>query len=94
MLTAGEAVGVFGVSSEPPLTEPQRIILAGAAALLAVSLKNADLIHTLHESSVRDGLTGCATRAHAMAVIDAELSRSRRSKLPLSLIMSDLDHFK
>ena len=94
MLAAGEAVGVFGVSSEPPLTEPQRIILAGAAALLAVSLKNADLIHTLHESSVRDGLTGCATSAHAMAVIDAELSRSRRSKLPLSLIMSDLDHFK
>ena len=94
MLVAGEPVGVLGVSPEPPLTEPQRFALAAAAALLAVSLKNAELFHTLHETSVRDGLTGLANRAHAMAVIDAEFSRSRRSKLPLSLIMFDLDHFK
>ena len=58
MLAAGEAVGVFGVSSDPPLTEPQRIALAAAGALLAVSLKNAQLFHRLHETSVRDGLTG------------------------------------
>ena len=94
MLVAGEAVGVFGVAPDPPLPEPQRVALAAAAALLAVSVKNADLFHKLHETSVRDSLTGCANRAHAMAVIEAELSRSRRAKVPLSLIMFDLDHFK
>lgn len=94
MLAAGQALGAFGVSSVPPLTEPQRIALAAATALLAVSVKNAESFHTLHEISVRDELTGCATRAHAMAVIETELSRARRSKLPLSLIMFDLDRFK
>ena len=94
MLVGGESLGVLGVSSEPPLTEPRRIILAATAELLAVSLKNAELFHKLHETSVRDGLTGCATRAHAMAVIETELTRSLRSKLAPSLIMFDLDHFK
>ena len=94
MLVGGDPIGVLGVSSEPRLTEPQRIVLTAAAALLAVSLKNAELFQKLHTTSVRDGLTGCATRAHGMAVIESELSRARRSKLPLSLLMLDLDHFK
>jgi diguanylate cyclase (GGDEF)-like protein len=94
MIVAGTPVGVLGVSPEPPLTEHQRTALAAAAALLAVSLKNAELFREAHETSVRDALTGCFTRKHALEVIDAELRRSRRSKLSLSLLMFDLDHFK
>ncbi|HEY6617677.1 MAG TPA: GGDEF domain-containing protein, partial [Vicinamibacterales bacterium] len=41
-----------------------------------------------------DGLTGCFNRAHALEVLDAEIRRARRSKLPLSLIIFDLDNFK
>lgn len=94
MVAAGEAVGVMGVGSEPALSEAEKTVVRGAAPLLAVSVKNAQRFHSLLESTVHDGLTGCANRAHAMAVIDGELSRSRRSKLPLSLIMFDLDRFK
>jgi diguanylate cyclase (GGDEF)-like protein len=94
MIVAGTPVGVLGVSSEPPLTDHQRIGLTAAAALLAVSLKNAELFHEIRESSVRDSLTGCLNRKHAMEVMESELRRSRRSKLPLSLLMFDLDHFK
>ena len=94
MLVSGEPVGVLGVSPDPPLTEQQRVVLGGAAALLAVSLKNAELFQALHENSVRDELTGCFNRKHAMDVMDGELRRARRSGLPLSLIMFDLDHFK
>lgn len=94
MIAAGEAVGVFGVGSEPPLSEVEKAVVNGVAPLLAVSVKNAQRFHALLESTVHDGLTGCANRAHAMAVIDGELSRSRRSKLPLSVIMFDLDRFK
>jgi diguanylate cyclase (GGDEF)-like protein len=65
-----------------------------AAALLAGSLKNAELFEVVHENSVRDALTGCFNRRHALTVMDGELRRSRRSKLPLALIMFDLDHFK
>ena len=94
MIIAGTPEGVLGVAPEPPLTEHQRSVLSAAAALLAVSLKNAELFREIRENSVRDGLTGCFNRTHAVEVLDAELRRARRSKLPLSLLMFDLDNFK
>jgi diguanylate cyclase (GGDEF)-like protein len=94
MIAGGAPIGVLGVTPEPPIPEHQRIVLAAAAALLAVSLKNAELFQALHENSVRDSLTGCFNRHHALDVIRGELGRARRSHLPLSLIMLDLDHFK
>ena len=94
MVVAGNPIGVLGVAAEPPLTDQQRRILTAAAALLAVSLKNAELFRDLHENSVRDSLTGCFNRRHALEVMDSELRRARRSQMPLSLLMFDLDHFK
>jgi diguanylate cyclase (GGDEF)-like protein len=94
MIIAGTPEGVLGVAPEPALTDHQRSVLSAAAALLAVSLKNAELFREIRENSVRDGLTGCFNRTHAVEVLDAELRRSRRSKLPLSLLMFDLDNFK
>jgi diguanylate cyclase (GGDEF)-like protein len=94
MIVAGAPEGVLGVAPTPPLTDHQRSILTAAAALLAVSLKNSQLFREVRENSVRDGLTGCYNRAHALEVLDAEIRRARRSKLPLSLIMFDVDNFK
>jgi len=94
MIIAGTPEGVLGVAPEPTLTDHQRSVLSAAAALLAVSLKNAELFREIRENSVRDGLTGCFNRTHAIEVLDAELRRARRSKLPLSLLMFDLDNFK
>jgi diguanylate cyclase (GGDEF)-like protein len=94
MIAAGKPVGVLGVSPHPPIPEHQRAVLAAAAALLGASLKNAELFHEVHENSVRDSLTGCFNRQHTLEVMDAELRRSRRSRLPLAVIMFDLDHFK
>ncbi len=65
-----------------------------AAALLAVSVENAQLFREVRDNSLRDSLTGCATRSHAVEVIDGELRRARRSQMPVSLIMIDVDHFK
>ena len=94
MVVAGSPIGVLGVSPYPALTDHQRSMLAAAAALLAVSIKNADLFREVHESSLRDALTGCFNRTHAIEVIDAELRRASRSLMPVSLLMFDLDHFK
>ena len=94
MIVAGAPEGVLGVAPEPPLTDHQRSVLSAAAALLAVSLKNSQLFREVRENSVRDGLTGCFNRSHALEVLDAEIRRARRSKLPLSLVMFDLDNFK
>ncbi len=94
MIIAGMPVGVLGVAANPPLAAEQRRILTTAAALLAVALKNAELFREVVESNVRDPLTGCVTRRHAMGVFQTELRRARRSQLPMSLIVFDLDHFK
>lgn len=94
MVVGREPVGVLGVAPDPPVTEHQRIVLTAAAALMAGALKNAELFEVVHENSVRDALTGCFNRQHALDVIDSELRRARRSQLPLALIMFDLDHFK
>ena len=94
MTVAGTSVGVVGVSNVPPLSDQERGVLMTAAALLGVSIKNAELFRKVHENSIRDTLTGCFTRHHALAVIDGELRRARRTKLPMSLMMLDVDHFK
>jgi hypothetical protein len=95
-LTAGgHPVGVLGIpESAGPFTEGRQRVLAMAAALLAISLRNAQLFDELRENSLRDGLTGCFNRTHALDVIDTELRRARRSLMPVSLIMFDIDRFK
>jgi diguanylate cyclase (GGDEF)-like protein len=95
-LTAGgDPVGVLGIpDAAGPFTDGRQRALAMAGALLAISLRNAKLFHEVRENSLRDGLTGCVNRTHALAVIELELRRARRSRLPVSLIMLDIDHFK
>jgi diguanylate cyclase (GGDEF)-like protein len=94
MLVGGKAIGALGLSRGAPLTESQARVLAAASALLAVSVKNAQLFRDTRENSLRDGLTGCFNRTHGVEMTDAELRRARRSRLPLSVIIFDLDHFK
>ncbi len=45
-------------------------------------------------TSVRDSLTGCFNRKHALEVMERELRRSSRLKTPVSVVMFDLDDFK
>src|SRR5258708_1460820 len=95
-LTAGgEALGVLGIPQQlAPSTGAGRRMLSTASPMLAIALRNVQLFHELRENSVRDGLTGCFNRMHSLDVIDTELRRARRSQMPVSLIMFDLDHFK
>jgi diguanylate cyclase (GGDEF)-like protein len=95
LVVGGSMVGVLGIRPEGGrlAVDRQRIIEA-AAALLAVSVKNAQLFSEVRDNSVTDGLTGANTRTHAMEVIDAELRRARHSQSAVSLILFDLDHFK
>jgi diguanylate cyclase (GGDEF)-like protein len=95
LMVGGHAMGVLGVRPEGGVLAPdRRHILEAASALLAVSVKNAQLFREVKDNSVKDPLTGCFTRNHSLDVIDAELRRARRSQTPVSLIMFDLDHFK
>ena len=44
--------------------------------------------------SISDPLTGCFNRGYLMTRLPEEISRAGRYNHPLSLIMSDIDHFK
>jgi diguanylate cyclase (GGDEF)-like protein len=48
----------------------------------------------LHKLSQTDPLTGLYNRRYLMTSLDQEMERTRRTGLPTSLIMLDLDHFK
>jgi len=54
VVIADTPVCVLGAASEPPLTAHQRSVLTTAVALLASSLKNAELLQKLRDHGVRD----------------------------------------
>jgi diguanylate cyclase (GGDEF)-like protein len=95
-LTAGgQTLGVLGIPERAgPFTAGRQRVFAAAATLLAIAVRNAQLFEELRENSLRDGLTGCVNRTHAIEVIATELRRARRSQTPVSVIMFDIDHFK
>jgi diguanylate cyclase (GGDEF)-like protein len=95
-LTAGgHAVGVMAIPQTATVFDEARTrVLAAAAAILGISLRNSQLFREVRENSLRDGLTGCFNRTYGVELIATELRRARRSQLPLSLIIFDLDHFK
>jgi diguanylate cyclase (GGDEF)-like protein len=91
----GHPVGVLGIPDTAiPFTPARKRVLEMAGALLAISIRNAQLFHDVRENSLRDGLTACFNRTHALEVLDTELRRARRAQTPVSLIMFDLDRFK
>jgi diguanylate cyclase (GGDEF)-like protein len=94
MTAGGRIVGIVGSPESDAPSESRQRMLAMSAALLGISLRNAQLFREVQESSVRDGLTGCYNRTHTVELVEIELKRARRSRAPLSLMMFDIDHFK
>lgn len=66
----------------------------GGTLMLADITDRELLMRSLEQISVVDALTGLSNRRSLMAHIDREISRAKRHKRPLSLIMLDIDHFK
>lgn len=77
------------------------VALEGLAALAAVGLRMADmgreseeLLARLTHISTTDALTGVANRRHGESLLEQEIKRARRYRLPLALIAFDIDRFK
>ena len=75
------------------------LALMGLAAVLvarlsAMTTKDLVRIASLERDVMRDPLTGLLNRRYLDSRLDEEIERARRSGLPLSLLMIDLDHFK
>ncbi len=62
--------------------------------LAGVSMENIYLFEKVNELAIKDGLTGLYTHRAFQARVEEEILRSARSKVPFSVIMADIDHFK
>lgn len=88
-----DVVGVLGLEVERATAET-RGRMATTAALMTIAARNAQLFAEIRDTSIKDSLTGCFNRAHAMECLEAEFGRARRTRLPLSIVMFDVDRFK
>ncbi len=94
MIVGDIAIGVVGVRHGRVVSSSERHALSAAAALLAIAIRNSQLLTQTRESSIRDSLTGCFNRAYAMEALAAELQRAKRTRRSLSVLMFDIDEFK
>ena len=93
-MVAGSAVSVLGIEDGASITGHERQALGVATGLIAIAVRNIQLFLETQELGIRDSLTGCFNRGHAIEMLERELTRSRRSGHPLSILMFDIDHFK
>jgi diguanylate cyclase (GGDEF)-like protein/putative nucleotidyltransferase with HDIG domain len=73
--------------------EDLRILLA-VGSKLAMSLENALLYQTVERSATTDYMTNLPNARSLFMRLDAELARCKRTGVPFSLVVCDLDGFK
>lgn len=71
-----------------------RETLQALANQVAVSLANAKAVRQLEELATTDGLTGCLNKRAFLDQLSQKLMAAERFGRKLSLIVTDLDHFK
>ncbi|NEZ03280.1 diguanylate cyclase [Wenzhouxiangella sp. XN201] len=96
MMDRGEVIGVLSLTplDGPGLDQETRHIAAVLAETLALNVGNLRLRDSLRDQSIRDPLTGLYNRRFLDENLGREISRSRRTGNPLSVIVLDVDHFK
>lgn len=97
LVAQGNALGLLHVSapSSPTADEDNdAAIIISIAEQMGMALANLQLRETLRVQSIRDPLTGLFNRRYLEENLSREMLRCERRRLPLSLLMLDIDHFK
>ncbi len=95
----GSTNGIFfkGNKITSALLENGEKVLLGRRTLLKFAfLDELELIcfQQMHKSSTRDALTGILNRSYFSHKISVDLAYTKRHKIPLNILMMDIDHFK
>jgi len=96
IVASGRCLGVLGLAWEPGVA-PRRDRAGGLQLLAdeaALALAHYQLILELERLSTRDPLTGVANRRAWEAALVEKLRHALQTRLPLSMLMIDMDHFK
>ncbi|MFC3442838.1 diguanylate cyclase [Sphingobium rhizovicinum] len=92
LLAGGEVIGTLYL--EGVVEDEHRFRLTVMAENISSALVNHRLQRGLREQTIRDPLTGLFNRRYMEEALAIEIARSRRSGIPLSVVMCDVDHFK
>ncbi|GFO64233.1 diguanylate cyclase [Geomonas paludis] len=84
----------FAPNEDPDFMEKKRLKAAAFAEQVALAVRSLQLREQLRELSIRDPLTGLLNRRHMEESLLREISRTTRTRQPLSVVMLDVDHFK
>lgn len=92
LLAGGQVLGTLYL--EGGIQAEHRFRLTVLAENIASALFNHRLQRGLREQTIRDPLTGLFNRRYMQESLAIEIARSARTKVPLSVVMCDVDHFK
>jgi two-component system cell cycle response regulator len=96
LLVREDPVGTLALAAKRPeaFTAQARQTLSAMANQLAVALANAESVRRLSELATTDGLTGCLNKRSFLDEMEKRLKVAERFGKKLSLIVTDIDHFK
>ncbi len=91
-----DAIGTLALAAErkDAFTDAIRPTLQVLANQLAVALSNAAAVRRLEEMATTDGLTGCLNKRAFLEELESKLRSAERFGRKLSLLVTDIDHFK
>jgi diguanylate cyclase (GGDEF)-like protein len=92
MILENEVTGILVTQEIEDLS--LRRVFDSFVQVLSVSYYNAVMRKRMHEMAIKDPLTGLYNRRFYNQKLEEEISRSRRTRYPVSLIYMDIDHFK
>lgn len=90
----GRPLGVIILCRRQRYSEDDLLVLERALGPLAQSLHLAFEHTVLHRLATRDSLTGLGNRSSLDEWLRTEISRTRRHRSPLAVMMIDVDNFK
>jgi len=96
LVAADAPLGAMVLAARAPrrFGKDKRDLLGVIANQVAVSAKNADLYRAMEELATTDGLTGLANHRTFQERLGDLLLRAERQHQPVSLLLTDIDHFK
>jgi diguanylate cyclase (GGDEF)-like protein len=96
LLVKDEVIGTFAVAATRAGAFPsdRRDMLGVIANQVAVSMQNARMYEALEEQATTDGLTGLVNHRTFQERFTTMLGRADRHELAVSLLLTDIDHFK
>jgi diguanylate cyclase (GGDEF)-like protein len=89
-----KALGVLGIDTVEERSQEFDRLLYTVANFCAVAVHNGRMFERAEEMARRDGLTGLLNHATFQSRLAEMLSDAKAASRPLSIVLSDVDHFK